>query len=288
MLGAASVNLDYYGSEAFGDLSDNPLRFNIEGAILVQQANSGSVIRGCSPACDISCFTTDVTFDSLRTPLGLGRTEDAGLAVLLDYDSRDNTFTPNKGRRAGLAVSYFSESLGGDFDYAKFNATSFQYWQLYEQRLTFGLRLEYAFAEEDAPFYSQPWVSLRGIPILRYLGNHVVTAEIEPRWKIDERWSVLGFAGVGSGRERSRRSSRRPTVRTTTAGVSLSALAAARIWPAASTLRAAPRTPYLSDFRQRLGNVRAQRRATHSSSVRSPRREFSAHMARRSSVVLPA
>jgi len=24
-----------------------------------------------------------------------------------------------------------------------------------------------------------------------------VTAEVEPRWKIDERWSVLGFAGVG-------------------------------------------------------------------------------------------
>ena len=40
-------------------------------------------------------------------------------------------------------------------------------------------------------------MSLRGIPILRYLGNHVFTAEIEPRWKIDERWSVVGFAGVG-------------------------------------------------------------------------------------------
>ena len=70
-----------------------------------------------------------------------------------------------------------------------------------KQRLTFGLRLEYEFAEEEAPFYSLPWVSLRGIPMLRNLGNHVLTAEIEPRWKIDERWSVLGFAGVGRAAE---------------------------------------------------------------------------------------
>ena len=29
------------------------------------------------------------------------------------------------------------------------------------------------------------------------MGNHAVTVEIEPRWKLDERWSVVGFAGAG-------------------------------------------------------------------------------------------
>ena len=197
VLGSASVNLDFYGSEGFGDLSDQPLRFNIEGEILVQQAKFRLGDSQLFAGVRYQLLTTNVTFDFIPDPFGLGSTVDAGLAALLDYDSRDNTFTPNEGMRAGFAVSYFSESLGGDFDYAKFNAASFQYWQLNEQRLTLGLRLEYAFAEEDAPFYSEPWVSLRGIPILRYLGNHVFTAEIEPRWKIDERWSVVGFAGVG-------------------------------------------------------------------------------------------
>ncbi len=201
VLGVASVNLDYYGTESV-DLSDNPLRFNIEGEILVQQAQFRLGESNVFAGLRYLLLSSDVGFDIEPTvPVEVGKSQDAGLAVLLDSDTRDNTFTPNEGRSSSLAISYFSESLGGDFDYAKLNANNLQYWQLFEDRLTFGLRLEYSFAEDEAPFYSLPWVSLRGIPILRYLGNHVVTAEVEPRWKIDERWSVLGFAGVGRAAE---------------------------------------------------------------------------------------
>jgi hypothetical protein len=42
-------------------------------------------------------------------------------------------------------------------------------------------------------------VRLRGVPVFRYLGNYVVTLEIEPRYKIDERWSVLVFTGLSFG-----------------------------------------------------------------------------------------
>ena len=48
-----------------------------------------------------------------------------------------------------------------------------------------------------SPFFALPFVKLRGVPILRYLGNYVVTFEVEPRYKIDERWSVLAFTGAG-------------------------------------------------------------------------------------------
>jgi surface antigen Omp85-like protein len=197
VLGAASINLDYFGTDAI-DLSEHPLRFNIEGGILVQEAKFKLGDSLLFAGVRYQLLTTNVVFDVAPTvPVESGRSMDAGLGLVLDYDSRDNTFTPNEGMRAGFSISYFSEALGGDFDYAKFNAASFQYWQLNEQHLTLGLRLEYAFAEDAAPFYSEPWVSLRGIPILRYLGNHVITAEIEPRWKIDERWSVVGFTGIG-------------------------------------------------------------------------------------------
>jgi Omp85 superfamily domain len=200
-IGAASVNLDYYGTESL-DLSDNPVRFNIEGGVLVQQTLFRVADSHVFAGLRYMLLSADVTFDVAPSfPIAGGRTKDAGLAALLDSDTRDNTFTPNEGRSTSLALSYFSESFGGDFDYAKLNASDLQYWQLFEQRLTLGLRLEYAFAEDEAPFYSLPWVSLRGIPILRYLGNHVVTAEVEPRWKIDERWSLLAFGGVGRAAE---------------------------------------------------------------------------------------
>jgi hypothetical protein len=198
VLGVASLNLDYYGSEAV-DLSDNPLHFNMEGEVLVQQVQFRIGDSRLFAGLRYMLLVADIGFDLLPPtfPIEIGKTNDAGLAALLDYDSRDNTFTPNQGRRAALGISVFSKSLGGDFDYAKLNASDFEYWQAFEKRLTFGLRLEYAFAEDEAPFYALPWVSLRGIPLLRYLGHHVLTVEVEPRWKIDERWSVLGFAGVG-------------------------------------------------------------------------------------------
>ena len=28
-------------------------------------------------------------------------------------------------------------------------------------------------------------------------GRHIVTSEIEPRWNVDDRWSLLAFAGLG-------------------------------------------------------------------------------------------
>ena len=64
-------------------------------------------------------------------------------------------------------------------------------------RFILGVRLEYVKAGHDAPFYALPWVKLRGIAAFRYLGNHVITSEIEPRWSLSNRWSVLAFAGVG-------------------------------------------------------------------------------------------
>ena len=91
----------------------------------------------------------------------------------------------------------FSEALGGDQDYAKFTLNSRAYYPFRNERLILGVRADYAFVGGDAPFYALPFLSLRGVPAFRYLGNHTVTAEVEPRWKIDDRWSLLGFAGAG-------------------------------------------------------------------------------------------
>jgi hypothetical protein len=38
---------------------------------------------------------------------------------------------------------------------------------------------------------------LRGIPAMRYQGNHVAVAEAEIGWQLDDRWSLLAFVGAG-------------------------------------------------------------------------------------------
>ena len=88
-------------------------------------------------------------------------------------------------------------ALGGDFDYGRLDATAHRYWPLFDDRLILGAGVEYQQSGDNSPFYALPWIRLRGIPAYRNLGNYTVTGEIEPRWKIDGRWSLLAFGGAG-------------------------------------------------------------------------------------------
>ncbi len=38
---------------------------------------------------------------------------------------------------------------------------------------------------------------MRGIPALRYQGDFVFVSEIEPRYDLTDRWSLVGFVGSG-------------------------------------------------------------------------------------------
>ena len=49
----------------------------------------------------------------------------------------------------------------------------------------------------DAPFYTRPFVDLRGIPTMRYQGETSVTVDAEARWGITKRWWLVAFAGAG-------------------------------------------------------------------------------------------
>ena len=57
--------------------------------------------------------------------------------------------------------------------------------------------LSLATKDGDVPFYELPFISLRGIPALRYQDNNVITVETEWRWQFIRRWSLLGFIGAG-------------------------------------------------------------------------------------------
>jgi hypothetical protein len=38
---------------------------------------------------------------------------------------------------------------------------------------------------------------MRGVPAMRYLGNYMGSAEVEPRILLNDRWSLVVFGGVG-------------------------------------------------------------------------------------------
>ncbi len=197
VLAYASANLDFYGIGNESGAGEMPVAFNIEGGAIVQQAmfqlgKSRFFVGG-----SYLFASADTTFDIDVGAGAEGSTDNAGLTVKISYDSRDTVFTPNSGTLSELDISTFASALGGDFDYGGLDFAYFHYFPLVDERLVLGVRFEYKRVGNDAPFYAMPWVSLRGIPAFRYLGNYMVTSEIEPLWKIDKRWSVLAFAGVG-------------------------------------------------------------------------------------------
>ena len=64
-------------------------------------------------------------------------------------------------------------------------------------RVYLGARGDAISSSGDVPFYLRPYISMRGIPVLRYQGERVAQLEAELRWQFWKRVSVVGFAGQG-------------------------------------------------------------------------------------------
>jgi hypothetical protein len=198
ILGYGDANLSFYGVGKEEDLNEDPVGFNFVGFGTVQKVTYRIADTRFFVGGSYSFIRADTTFDTDQDlQLDDGESDNAGVSVFGSYDTRDTMFTPNRGTRANVAVTGHSESLGGDFNYGRIDLSGIHYLKLAKERLVLGLRLELNNAGDEAPFWALPFVRLRGVPAFRYLGNYVVTAEVEPRWKIDTRWSVLAFLGVG-------------------------------------------------------------------------------------------
>lgn len=146
-------------------------------------------------------FRTEVDFDKTPSSAALPKfehTEDIGALVpAIVYDSRDTMFTPRQGTFAEAKVAFFSPYFGGDSDFQRLQLVAIQYFPLHSA-LTLGLRVDAAATFGDAPFYLNPYVDLRGAAAFRYQGEEVASLETELRWQLWQRWSLVGFAGVGA------------------------------------------------------------------------------------------
>lgn len=199
VLGYADMNLKFYGVESGSNPDDRAFGFNVQGTFLLQEllfrVRESDVFLGGR----YSYLGTDIGFDSLGPiPGAPGFTWDSstgGLGLLLRFDTRDSIVSPDQGVYAKFEPMFYNEAFGGDFNYTKTKLSAVSYWPI--ANLVLGLRLEGDFTSGDVPFYDAPFVNLRGIPALRYQGEDVVVAEVEARWDVTPRWSLVGFAGNG-------------------------------------------------------------------------------------------
>lgn len=197
----ADVNSTFY-------LLDVPFKFNLEGSLIYQETRFrfgdskwfwGIGFSYLDASTAFLVEQPEDQFDDVEPLLDLFRSDvtNSGLSAKLAWDSRDNTSMPDNGILFDLALWRYDKFIGSDSDYwdARFKLLSFH--QLHE-KFVLGLRLEGSAIDGNAPFFAIPWVTLRGIPAMRYQGDRVGMFEIEGRYTFSPRWAVLGFAGLGS------------------------------------------------------------------------------------------
>lgn len=194
----STVNLDYYGSGKEGFLNRNPQSYalDITGATVKADYRLGDSKNWLGM--NLVTATTSVSFDNQRVlPLAVRQTHITGLGFSFTHDTRDNIFTPRDGNYFEASATIFSDAIGSDLDFKRYSLTGLQYRPL-GNRTSIGFRELYSANSGDTPFYMQPYVYMRGVPAMRYMGDKVAQIEAEIFWRAWDRTSLVGFIGAGA------------------------------------------------------------------------------------------
>ncbi len=208
--GTGLVNLDFYGLSGGSGARDRAVRYSLGVSGVVGQVNGQLGPR--SPwAAGVRYVWAEVEPRLRDAPLFPGladriRVTISAPAAVLEYDTRDNIFTPTRGVYSESAYLASRQALGGNVDFERFDQTLIGWYPL-GHHVFLGARGKYAWSSPATPFFLRPFVMLRGVPAMRYQGDAAGSLEIEARWQFHGRWSVVAFGGAGQTWTRNDRAS---------------------------------------------------------------------------------
>jgi hypothetical protein len=201
--GTGKVNLDFYGAGL--DLPDvnQSVRYTLTFSGAVGQAN-WQLAKGSKWALGMRYTYAEVDPRLRDAPPLPSLANQASITVsaptaILEFDSRNNLFTPTKGVYAESSYLISRVALGATNDFERFHQTVLA-WQPVSRHVTLGERAEYAWSSPGTPLFFRPYITLRGVPAMRYQGAQIASIEVEARWQVAGRWSVVPFGGVGASR----------------------------------------------------------------------------------------
>ena len=203
LAGAATgkINLDFYGGGLGLSQLDQPVRYSLDVTGALAEAD-WQLSRKSHWAVGLRYVYADVTpelRDASLFPALPNRTAVTVSAptAILEYDSRNNLFTPTRGLYSETSYLVSRSAFGATVDFERLHQILLA-WQPLPHEITLGGRADYAWASTSTPFFLRPYIQLRGVPAMRYQGDEVAVLEVEARWQCYGRWSVVPFAGVGA------------------------------------------------------------------------------------------
>ncbi|MHC1777045.1 MAG: BamA/TamA family outer membrane protein [Lentimicrobium sp.] len=195
------ANLGFYGSGNVGFTDDESVNLNLDASVLIQQIKFRLGASDLFLGGRYLYMNTDNTFEiPVELPEYEGTEFSSALSeatLVINYDSRNNIFTPTKGFFIELSGTYSDEWMGGDDLYGRLSARLIGYLPANE-RLVLGIRHESSYTFGDVPFYARPIVFLRGVPLMKYQNKNTTVMEVEANWNVYRRWNLIGFTGIGN------------------------------------------------------------------------------------------
>lgn len=202
--GWASINLAFHGIGDESPLNSSPENYNIEGLFVYQELrlrlwDSNFFAGGVFQYMDVN-----IDFDDINAPADVQNDElsetVSQLGLVLGYDSRDNLFSPTRGIKADFDALFSDEAWGSDSAFQKYKLAGLFYWEA-GRDFDFGLRFDGRIVRGDAPFFELPYIELRGIPAMRYQDNVAVMTELQANYRLNPRWWLVGFGGLGQAED---------------------------------------------------------------------------------------
>lgn len=203
-LGYGSVNLDFYrtlpivGEKKFGF---NFSSYAFGGSILKQVKHSNFYVgfeylfvkNNIDPTFEfdkLPSFVKEKDFSSIISSPG----------VIVEYDHRDNVFTPDRGFYMNTNFHLNGTWTGSDYNFQNLEIIALKYISVTSRWIS-GFRVHADMQFGDSPFYAKPGVQLRGVPMARYQGENTFVFESEQRYDFTKRWSGVAFGGLAKAIE---------------------------------------------------------------------------------------
>ena len=197
----AYLNVGFYGSGDLGLTENESVNLNLDSWILFQQIKGRIGASNFFIGGKYMLLKTDNTFEvPIDIPEFDGYQFSSNLSeasVILNFDSRNNVFTPGKGFFIDLSGTYSDTWFGGDALYGRISFDLLGYFPA-GKNLMVSLRSESNYTVGDIPFYARPIVQLRGAPLMKYQNKNTTLIEAEVSWDLYKRWSLIGFTGMGN------------------------------------------------------------------------------------------
>jgi outer membrane protein assembly factor BamA len=200
-LGYADLNLDFYGVGNDPGESGLKVQINQRGSFAFAQSLwkvRENVYAG--PRFRYLSLTTRFPILDDIFPQHDLKLVSSGVGAKLEWDTRDNTFSPTRGHFFEVALDTSSEAFGGDLNYGQLNVKWAKFFP-FKEKDVLAIQATGCYASDGAPFYDICLIgsgrNLRGYTGGRFRDQTMLTTQVEYRKHVRGRWGVAVFAGIG-------------------------------------------------------------------------------------------